>query len=411
MSIGKIINWPFSRLLLLFYNMTGNYGIALILFAAVIRLVMMPFQMKGKRSTMRTTRLAPKLKELEKKHAGNKQKYQEAVSQLYKEEKINPMSGCIWILIPLPIVMLLFSIIREPLTTQMLLSPEQITTITDYFVSMGMYVAEQAGTYKEIILTNLIHENFPAISAIVPEVLDINLSFLGMNLGASPDWMFFARVNWGSLASWLPQLGLFILPVVSGVFAYLQALIAQKTTPQTPESASSAKMMLYMSPIMSMMFGFQLPAALSLYWAAGSLLSVFQDLWLNKRYTQIMDEEDAQRIEEARIRAAELAEKRKETEQLRREGVTQESRNTSKRKRQVKEKVKEEERQTLKKDKASSGDNSQSQVGMRRYARGRAYSADRFESTEFEVPDEVSGSEDTLLGITDKSDSTQEDEK
>ncbi|MEG1404661.1 MAG: YidC/Oxa1 family membrane protein insertase, partial [Oscillospiraceae bacterium] len=87
MTFSSIVTYPFAWLLLTLYDFTMNYGVAIFLFALIVKLVLLPFQMKSKRSMMRTTRLTPIMKELEKKHEGNKQKYQEEVARLYKEEK------------------------------------------------------------------------------------------------------------------------------------------------------------------------------------------------------------------------------------------------------------------------------------------------------------------------------------
>ena len=94
----------FGSVLLFFYNICNSYGGAILLFGLLVKLIMLPFQMKSKHSMMRTTMLTPRVKELEKRYATNKQKYQEEVAKLYKEAKINPMSGCLWTLIPFPII-------------------------------------------------------------------------------------------------------------------------------------------------------------------------------------------------------------------------------------------------------------------------------------------------------------------
>ena len=130
-TIGYYICVPFAWLVRLFYNLTNSYGVALILFTLVIKLIMLPFQIKSKHSMMRTTMLTPRVKELEKRYATNKQKYQEEVAKLYKEAKINPMSGCLWTLIPFPIVIILYSVVRQPLVALMKLTQENITTLTD----------------------------------------------------------------------------------------------------------------------------------------------------------------------------------------------------------------------------------------------------------------------------------------
>ena len=114
MSLWDYIVWPFARLMEFLYNWTQNYGVAVILFALVVNLILLPFMAKSKKSMMRTTRFQPKMKALEKKYEGNKEKYQQEIAKLYREENINPMSGCLWSLIPFPILIALYSVIRQP---------------------------------------------------------------------------------------------------------------------------------------------------------------------------------------------------------------------------------------------------------------------------------------------------------
>ena len=146
----KIITVPFNWLLMTLYDFVGNYGLAIILFALIVKLILLPFQMKSKRSMMRTSSLAPKLKELEKKFGDNKQKYQEEVAKIYKEEGIKPMSGCLWSLIPFPILIALYSVIRQPLTHAMGLAAEQIAAVQDKLVALGVYtIPEKVDAYYE----------------------------------------------------------------------------------------------------------------------------------------------------------------------------------------------------------------------------------------------------------------------
>ena len=119
MSLWDYIAKPFGWLLLTLNNLVGNYGVAVFLFALVVKLILLPFQMKSKKSMMRMSALQPQIAELQKRHEGNPRKLQEETSKLYKEEHVNPMSGCLWSLIPFPILLALYRAIRFPLTTMM----------------------------------------------------------------------------------------------------------------------------------------------------------------------------------------------------------------------------------------------------------------------------------------------------
>ena len=115
-TIGYYICVPFAWLVRLFYNLTNSYGVALILFTLVIKLIMLPFQMKSKKSMMRMSRVSGQMQELQKRYAKNQAKLQEEMQKLYEEEGVNPMSGCLWSFIPILFLMVLYGIIREPLT-------------------------------------------------------------------------------------------------------------------------------------------------------------------------------------------------------------------------------------------------------------------------------------------------------
>ena len=120
-TIGYYICIPFAWLLRALYELTSSYGWALVLFTVVIKLIMLPFQMKSKKSMMRMSRVSGQMQELQKRYAKNQAKLQEEMQKLYEEEGVNPMSGCLWSLIPFPILIALYSIIRQPITHFMML--------------------------------------------------------------------------------------------------------------------------------------------------------------------------------------------------------------------------------------------------------------------------------------------------
>ncbi|NLH01382.1 MAG: YidC/Oxa1 family membrane protein insertase, partial [Clostridiales bacterium] len=149
--------------------------------------------------------------------------------------------------------------------------------------------------------------------------------------------------------------------------------------------------MMVMMALFSVYIGFIMPAALGVYWIANSGLAIVQDSILNKHYTKILDKEDEERRERMRQREEELAKKRLETEKLREAGATERNKNTSKKKIQTAQKVQNEERLAAERAKEKerrraalgmTNDPPASQVGNRRYARGRAYVADRFTNPE-----------------------------
>ncbi|MBP3654463.1 MAG: YidC/Oxa1 family membrane protein insertase [Oscillospiraceae bacterium] len=406
----SIITVPFSWLLMTLYDMFQNYGIAIILFALVVNLILTPFMGKSKQSMLRQQRLQPRLKELERRHGANQQKYQQEVQKLYQEEKINPMSGCLWSLIPFPILIALYSVIREPMSVMMGMSEEAVQAVQTTLEKLGAFSMEglssQQQAYHEIFLSQAAHENLAAVQAVAPEFQDISYSFLGLNLGVTPNWKIW-EFDFSSAATLLPAIGLFLIPIISATLSYLSMKVSMARNDQgAAEGAQAAqaesmnKSMSIMMPLMSIWICFIMPAAMGIYWIANSVFGMIRDWVLTKYYTKKMLVDDVEWLEREKRREAEEAEyerKRVEAERRKAAGIIEDNKNTSKKKQKAAEKQKKEELKAaaIAADKAERRERlgvqeaeiPASQVGNRRYARGRAYDPDRFNN-------EVNGSEE-----------------
>ena len=396
MSLWDIIVWPFAKMLRAFYDWTGNYGVSIIMFALVVNLVLLPFMAKSKKSMMRTNRLQPRLQELQRKHEGNQQKLQEETMKLYREEGISPMSGCLWSLIPFPILIALYSVIRMPLNRMMGIETDAVAKITQWAADNAGFVASAQKTYDEIRVTGAIHSHWDAAIAALGDfggkLMDIDYSFLGINLGEIPNWRIW-QFDWSNAKVALPALGLFLIPFISAFLSWLSMKISNMANPpQVGTAATSMQTMNIMMPLMSVWICFIMPAALGIYWIANSIFGMARDYSLTKIYKKKLDEEDAERIAREKEREAEIERRRLETERLREEGATERNTNTSKKKLQAQQKQENEERRAAaeRAEKAARRERlgieeeavPASQVGNRRYARGRAYDPDRFGKTE-----------------------------
>ena len=402
MSFGEIITWPFAKLMVWFYNLTHNYGIALIFFALAVNLIMTPFMAKSKKSMMRQTRLQPRIQELQKRHEGNPQKLNAEMQKLYREEGVNPMSGCLWSLIPFPILIALYSVVRQPLTRMMFVAKDFVTVLQDYFVEKGLYTVAtgRASAYYEIELTKLTHANWSSLTAdladkLDPNLLNIDVGFLGLNLGDQPQWNFFMNTDWSDASVWLPALGLFLIPFISAALSWASMKLSTKINPTTGQDAqaqATMNSMNLMMPLMSIWICFVMPAAMGIYWIANSVFGMIRDYVLTKVFMRQLEVEEAERAALRSQREKELEEKRAETERLKAEGKTEVNTNTSKKKLQAGEKQKAAERKAAldRADRAArherlgivEPEKPASQVGNRRYARGRAYVPDRFTNPE-----------------------------
>ena len=394
--ICRIFAWPLVK----FYEATGSYGLAIVVFALMVNLIMTPFMAKSKKSMMRSSRLQPKIQELQRRHEGNQQKLNAEMQKLYQEEGINPMSGCLWSLIPFPILIALYSVIRRPITRMMFCADSVVDALKEFMTAQGWYVAGsgRADAYAEITLSNLAHQHWSevtsALAGKIDGLMNIDFRFLGINLGEIPQWNFFTKTDWSDPSVWGPALGLFLIPFISAALSWASMKISSAATPSTGDAQSQATMksMNLMMPLMSIWICFVMPAAMGIYWIANSVFGMIRDYTLTKIYKKKLDEEDAVRAAERAEREKEMAEKRAEYERLKAEGKTPVNTNTSKKKLQASEKQRQDERKAAleKADRAArrerlgikEAEKPASQVGNRRYARGRAYVPDRFEHPE-----------------------------
>ncbi len=382
------IQIPFGYVLEFFYDFFHNYGIALILFSLAIKLILLPLSMKQKKSMMKTSRLQPKVKQIELACGDDKQKYQQEVSQLYKEEGVSMMGGCLWSLLPLLILFPLYNVIREPLQYLLHLSESQIDSIKTAFAAAKEIDVKKVDAYWQYTAAA---DMATYGKGIVENVRSINFNFLGINLGEQPSWKFWTMRSWS-------EFGGLLIPIVSGGLNYLSMFISQKmndtviTDDAGNKDAASAtaqtgKAMTFMMPLISVVFGYIMPLGLSIYWIAQSVLGIVQDYFLTKHYRKVYDAED----ELKRQKAAALAEENAEKERIRAakraanpDGITE---NTSKKKQQLRDrqgrdaaakeyeaKKRAEKGEALPEARANPGGEEN-----RPYARGRAYVADRYD--------------------------------
>ena len=301
-TLGYYICIPFAWLVRLFYNLTSSYGMAIILFTLVVKLILLPFQMKSKRSMIRMNRLSGKMQEIQKKYANNQVKMQEEIQKFYAEEGVSPMSGCLWSFIPLPILLALYSIIRQPITHFMMLSEDVVEKLISAVTSAGMSLESivqmkdgaavvkngitQLMPYGQINLVKAASQ-MPELTGGIDGWINVNYNFLGMDLTSTP-WE--AVKNFTFTAA---VIGLILIPILAGgsqlLFSWLT--MKQQPTPDGP-GAGSTKSMMYMMPLMSVYFAFIMPAALGVYWIAQSVISLVQEQILGKFYNKKLEEEE-----------------------------------------------------------------------------------------------------------------------
>ena len=364
-QLGYYICVPFAWLTRLFYSLTGSYGLALILFTLVVKLVILPFQLKGKKSMLRMSRMQGKIKDIQTRYANNRQRQQEEMANLYAQEGVNPMSGCLWSFLPFPILIALYAIIRQPLRYLMGLSMDTITAITDAATKLGYTVAEgsQAAAYEQIYLAKFVHQNWESFNGQFDGLINLDYNFLGMDL-ASQGSTLFKQITTGG---W-PVIGVLLLPVIATALQFLMTLISMKSSGNT--AGAQGKMMMYLMPLMTLWMGYILPAALCVYWIANTAFSVIQEQVLNKRFNKILDREETDKEKAKReARAAKMMASRERMLQQQKQMEKDKSKSGNHNKKG----------QPAKKAEKKASTNENGRVGQRPYARGRAYSEHHYE--------------------------------
>lgn len=383
-TIGYYICVPFAWLVRLFYNLTNSYGVALILFTLVIKLIMLPFQMKSKKSMMRMSRVSGQMQELQKRYAKNQAKLQEEMQKLYEEEGVNPMSGCLWSLIPFPILIALYSIIRQPITHFMMLSKDVLQTVVQSAADAGVNLTNivmmdkatgtpvlkdglyQLASYGQINLVKAVQE----MGLSTPEGwFDMNYNFLGLDLTATP-WEYVKNFTF----TWA-VIGVILIPILAGLSQFVFSKLTMKTQPQADAAGgASMKSMMYMMPLMSVYIAFIMPAALGVYWIAQSVFSLIQEAILNKTFSAKLSEEEEARFQARQADRQRRMEEARVQEQQRKQ--EEQKKKTLREKQQAAQAAK-----AAKAAKAATSTTEAGRVGDRPYARGRAYKADRYDET------------------------------
>ena len=293
---------PFAWILLTLYNLVQSYGLAIILFTLVTKLLLFFFSFKGKRGIMMQQRLAPKQQALQKKYKDDKAKYQQALTKLYQDEGISPMGGCLWSLLPFPILIALYGVVQQPLSHLMQLSGDAISKLPGILQGIGVQGITESSS--QLDMAQKVFENFDKVKdglmqsgVDVANMIPVNFSFLGLDLSKVPN------LPWNGGFSWL-----ILIPLLAGAAAFLTSWASMKFAGNNNPAGS--KGMMFISPIMSLVFGFMLPAAMGLYWMSQSLFTIIQEYVLVKHFTKVLDAEDARKAElEARRKAAEDAQK------------------------------------------------------------------------------------------------------
>ena len=363
----SIILTPFAKLLLLFYNMTNSYGIALLLFALVVRIVLFPLFLKGRKSMMAMSGLADQQKFIQQKYGRDRERYSIELQKLYEKEGVKPSGGCLWSMLPLAVLIPLYGIVRKPLTNLLGMTEDQFNSVSNLLYGEVLDI-----NTAQLSMAQDVYLNYDRIVTSIPELVgmpQVDFTFLGMNLADTPHLMFWQQENV------LLAFGLWLIPVISAALSVFSMVLNNKinayvTGSEKKSNDPTQRSMMIMMPLMSLWICFTLPAALGLYWIYSSLsamLSEFANIPFLRKFMKTEAEKKVRRAEEL-----------KEMERLERE-----------RKSAAKKKAQEENRRIQMERKLNKSVSTASREGLRTYARGRTYDPDRYPTFPYEDPNKL----------------------
>lgn len=275
-----ILNVPFGWLLNLSYKMTGNYVFALLVFALIIKLVLLPFGIMQHKNSLKQASLRPREAAIIKKYAGRtdrvtQQKKQEEIQRLYQSENYSQLAGCLPMLLQLPIIISIFNVIKNPLRYLCGLKADTVNTIIQHARNItGNQTLDSIGAMN---VFRDQREAFLGLTQITENIADVKL----------PDFTVF-----GLDLSQTPRFGmdiLILIPIITFVAVLFSTKIMKKFSYQSPQMSQNSPdvkmsmgLMELVMPLMSTFITFGVPAAIGIYWIYQNVFSVVQQIALVK---------------------------------------------------------------------------------------------------------------------------------
>lgn len=257
----------FGYLLEWLYNGIGqNYGIALILFTIILRIILLPLTIKQQKSMKKTTALQGKMQEIQFKYKNNPELMNKEIMELYKRENLSPFSGCISSIVQILIILSVFYLVSRPLTYMKKIDPG---IIENYKNEISAENDGKISNYYEIeIIQKKAAQN---------ENIKVNMDFLGLDLSKVPSQN-------------MSDATVYIIPLLYVVSSIFSIRMTTGKTKKKEESNSSEpdmtqqmnKSMSYMMPIMAVSIAFVAPLGLALYWLVSNILMILERIVINK---------------------------------------------------------------------------------------------------------------------------------
>ncbi|MBQ8893678.1 MAG: YidC/Oxa1 family membrane protein insertase [Clostridia bacterium] len=284
MDLWSYLIVPFAWIMQQCMNLLNNYALALIAYALITKIIIFPLSMKQQKSQLNMVRLRPYQDALKKKYGNNQERYNQELQKLYQREGINPMGSCLPLLIQLPLILLIYNIVRHPLTY---VHYNEVFTrnAAQRVYELALQVKDSLGE-AVVKVVDAIAAAPDTVSKISDYELQIYNAASKADLVSIPGDKLFGIFSLSGTPSEDFWSWMLLIPILAGVTGFITSWFSQKlnAATQDPSAAGSTKMMTYMMPIISVFFCYSLNCALGWYWIITNVLSIAQTYILHKMY-------------------------------------------------------------------------------------------------------------------------------
>ena len=283
----------FGYLLNFINNFVGNYGLAIIMFTILIKIIMLPLSIKQQRTMKKSSELQEKMKVLQFKYKNDPEKLNREMMDLYKKENMSPFSGCLSTIAQFILLISIFYMVRCPLTYMEKINNDQINTYVQQLKDGGITVNQAYSEIDIIRELDYLKEKMPEDEGL--NKINLNMNFCGLDLSKIPqqnlnDWTVYI----------IPALYIISTFISMKITTSMQKKskkndgvidITEKEEKDSKEEEKnemedmmeqSNKMMSWMMPIMSVSISLVAPLGLALYWLVNNILMIGERLVLNK---------------------------------------------------------------------------------------------------------------------------------
>lgn len=261
-----------------------NFGVAILIFTILIRMILMPFTVKQQKTMAKNARMMKKQQEIREKYANNRQKQQEEIQKLYERENMSMTGGCLTSIVPLLIMMGIIYSVAFPLTNTLHIDAARVDQLTAYINTIPGHIPSTANAfYAQIDLLRV----FPSIAdtqtitnlfsqAEIQSIIDFGGSFnlFGFDLLTTPS----------SLGLWSVYL---VIPVLCFVSSVGASVITMKVNGTQQAQQGCMKIMIYFFPLISAWIAYSVPAAVGFYWIMTSLVTLLQSIVVAKLFSPV----------------------------------------------------------------------------------------------------------------------------